>query len=422
MKSWVWGAVAVLVTGCAVASGPALADPVGAGVSTTSGSTTGTVVQEAPAYTFVSAPDFLNADMADVSGLSTWDGVHNSWNGSYAASLDVILDQLAAEAPDDVLVAGDTVEGHWGTDVDGTGIFGPVGTTAERLQAVRNAGDLYYGAWVQRFRDHGLPVPHVTVGDHEIGDNAWGRGTFKYAAFGTFKHTFARHLIGSRYRATHRPQGTAFSDTSYWTALSPEVLLVSVDVFRRHDRNVSPQTKAVTAELSGKHLRWFEDVLRRKASRYPWVIVQAHTPIAGPVRSEGSSKLMLAGGTGSAMWKAMDRYGVDLYLAGEVHQDTAIDRRAGPVQISHGGLMSFGRTRYLSVHVFDDRMEISSFGFQARVDDSGERLWQTSSKRAVPGVVEYLPGAVRLGTAVLTPNRNLRRRTGDLAPAAELGR
>ena len=80
-------------------------------------------------YTFVSMPDFLNADIGETRASSRCEpGDPNSINDSYGLALDVVLNEVQAEAPSSVLVAGDLVEGHWGVDVENTGIFGPTGT------------------------------------------------------------------------------------------------------------------------------------------------------------------------------------------------------------------------------------------------------------------------------------------------------
>lgn len=374
----------------------------------------------APSYTIVSTPDFLNADVGDVSTLPTWDGVSNSVNDDYDASLEVVLDQLAAERPDAVLVAGDLVEGHWGVDVDDTGIFGPVATATQARAAVRRAAGFYFDAWQDRFAAHGLPRPHVAVGDHEIGDNPWRAGGVKRRALPDFKSAFARELIGDRYPRSRRPLGTRFADTSYWTALGPDVMLVSVDVFAPR-RNGPGSEGAMSQDLSGAHLRWFERTLAYGRQHFRWVVVQGHVPAQGPVRRTGSSGLTLDGGSRSRMWRAMDAAGVDLYLAGEVHQVTAIARPGQPVQLTHGGLFAFGGTTYVRIDVFDDRLELSSYGFDAVVDTRGPRLWQTGDKRAVPAGLRYLPGARLRGSAVLTDDGRLEERSGDLAPAVDLG-
>lgn len=364
--------------------------------------------------TVLSSPDFLNADVGDLTGLPTWDGLHNSTNASYEESLGVVLDQMAAEQPDQVLVAGDLVEGHWGVDVDNSGAFGPVDNAFASLAAIGQAGRFYYGAWAQRFADHGLPRPHVAVGDHEIGDNPWTVGSLHAYAVPWYKRAFADALVGERYGATHRPVGTAFERTSYWTPLSDDVMLVSVDVFRQ------TSTGRVVPSLTGAHLRWFRKTLALGQRRFRWVVVQAHTPILRPVRSTGSSHLRLTGGAHSAMWQAMRRYGVDLYLCGEAHEVTATDPARGPLQVAHGGLMAYGGTRYLRLDFHPGRVELRSYGFDSWIDRSA-RLWQTSEKRAVPIGVAYQPGVVYRGGAVLRRDGSVIHRSGDLAPATELG-
>ena len=94
----------------------------------------------------------------------------------------------------------------------------------------------------------------------------------------------------------------------------------------------------VVAEVDPAQLRWVRGVLREaRRADVDWVVVQGHTPVLGPVRQTGSSGLMYRGGRGSALWRTLVRRDVDLYLAGEVHDVTAI-RDRGVTQVSHGGL------------------------------------------------------------------------------------
>ena len=51
--------------------------------------------------------------------------------------------------------------------------------------------------------------------------------------------------------------------------------------------------------------------------------MQGHVPILEPVRSRGSSGLHYPGGARSRLWRLFERYGVDIYLCGEVHDTTA---------------------------------------------------------------------------------------------------
>ena len=191
-----------------------------------------------PLITLVSIPDFINADVGDVKGIDRagylgWDpGDPNSINAYYRETLNVVLDQVASENPDAVLVAGDEVNGHWGVDYDQTGIFGRVNTHEQRLDALRNAGSLYYRQWKDRFAQRGLPV-YPAVGDHEVGDNPWPIGSFKTSAFGTFKDTWARHFTASGAKYALRPVGTPYEGTAYAVRLAPDTLLVTVDTFAK---------------------------------------------------------------------------------------------------------------------------------------------------------------------------------------------
>jgi hypothetical protein len=128
----------------------------------------------------------------------------------------VILDEVEAEQPDSVLVAGDLVEGRWGLDVDGTGTFGPVGTLAQKRRAALNAGNLYYGEWGRRFASRGLTV-FPAVGDHEIGDNPWQPNQAKWRMFDTFKSAWARNFVtrwGKAHKYAECPVGSSFEDTT----------------------------------------------------------------------------------------------------------------------------------------------------------------------------------------------------------------
>lgn len=411
---------AVLAVGAAA---PQQAHGAGSSISLQSAdlvATTARIERAAPARQpetrILSTPDFLNADVGDLRGLRRWNGRHNSTNRTYERSLRVVLNQFRRERPDHVLVAGDLIEGHWGVDVSRTGVFGPVRTRAQRLRAVRRAGHTYYGQWKQRFRRHGLPMPHIAVGDHEIGDDPWPRGSFDARAVPTYKRVVADHLIGGRYPASRRPVGTPFARTSYWQPLGPQVALLSVDVFE-HRRSGRP---AVRPAVTGAHLRWFRRTLRHLRREYRWVIVQGHTPVVGKVRARGSSKLMLHGGRRSPFWRAMLRHDVDLYLAGEVHSVTAVAPRRGPVQITHGGLFAYGGTNYLLIDQYPDRLELSAHGFEARVS-KGRRMWQTSWKRAVPRQVRYRRGTRLLGHATLRANGRLVKRSGFLSVASQIG-
>ena len=352
-----------------------------------------------PLFTFVSMPDFLNTDIGDTrlrAGEGWEPGDPNSTNASWERALDVILDEVQAEDPAAVLVAGDLVEGHWGIDGRGTGIFGPVGTRAQRRAAITNAGNLYYTEWLSRFRERGLRVLPA-IGDHEVGDNPWPAGSFKLAAVPTFKDvwadTFTRTDKGHRFRL--RPVGTAFEDTAYAVRIA-NTLFITVDVFR-------PTADGMQVTVSGGQLEWLDRMLgRARRSGVAHIVVQGHTPVLGSVRARHSSSLTMPGGEDSRFWKVLDRHDVDLYLAGEMHDMTTLTEDE-VVQVVHGALATWGEANYLVGRVYRDRIELRLREFRGAVTDR-RTLWNTDHKRPHRGV-RFFPGPETVGSMVIDKSR-----------------
>jgi hypothetical protein len=365
-----------------------------------------------PLITLVSIPDFVNADVGDVRGIDRagylgWDpGDPNSINPYYRDTLKVVLDQVAAENPDAVLVAGDEVNGHWGVDYDQTGIFGPVDTYEHKLQALRNAGALYYQQWKDRFAQRGLTV-YPAVGDHEVGDNPWPSGWFKTRAFATFKETWARHFTASGTKYALRPVGTPYEGTAYAVRLTSDTLLMTVDVFAKYDGTVH-------THLTSDQLRWVDSTISEaKASGVKNVIVQGHVSVLGPVNNQYSSNLLYEGGRGSPFWQTLKRHNVDLYLAGEAH-DMTVYNDGTLVQVTHGGYVPRGISNYLVLKVYVDRIELELKQFSGRTLDDTRRLWQTANKRP-PWSQVINPGPGSVGTMTIdksTGSPVLRNRTG----------
>jgi hypothetical protein len=365
-----------------------------------------------PLITLVSIPDFINADVGDVTGIDRpgylgWDpGDPNSINAYYRDTLHVVLDQVASENPDAVLVAGDEVNGHWGVDYDGTGIFGPVDTHEQKLQALRNAGNLYYRKWKDRFAQRGLRV-HPAVGDHEVGDNPWPSGSFKTRAFGTFKDTWARHFTANGTKYALRPAGTPYEGTAYAVKLTPDTLLITVDTFAKYDGTVHTR-------LTSGQLGWVDRTIgEAKASGVENVIVQGHVSVLGPVNNQYSSNLLYEGGRSSAFWQMLKRHNVDLYLAGEAH-DMTVHTDGTLVQVTHGGYVPRGVSNYLVLEVYEDRIELELKQFSGRTLDDTRRLWQTASKRP-PWSQVISPGPQSAGTMTIDKSTGvsvLRDRTG----------
>jgi hypothetical protein len=356
------------------------------------------------AYRFVSAPDFLNQDVADL----TADGrkpyivrktgvVANSTNAEYDAALDHVISEMAAQGTDDVLVAGDLVEGRWGRDDARTGVFGPVRTGAQRMRAWRRAAEVYYPAYRQRFAGHGLRTLPA-IGDHEIGDNPWSSRRpnpwidFKQRRVPQFKQIYADQMLtradGTR-RFSDRPRRGPARDTAYAVRLDANVLLVSVDVFQRRGADVR-------MSLDPAQLAWLNGVLRRaRKDRVPWVMVQGHTPMTGDVRSRNSSELVYEKGTRSDFWKAMVRGGVDVYLSGEVHDQT-VRQRDGILEVSHGSLFYRGEASYVVGQATADQLVLENRQFRGIVGFE-DRLW-TTSRQGAPGHISYPYPSIVTGT------------------------
>ncbi|GAA1132338.1 metallophosphoesterase family protein [Nocardioides aquiterrae] len=344
--------------------------------------------------------------------LPTWKpGDPNSWTPQLEQYIDAFLDDVAATKPGSVLVAGDLVEGRWGRDDEHTGLFGPVRTDAERAAAVRRAANFYYAAYVQRFAERGLTL-HAAVGDHDIGDNDWNDDnhwtTFKRHHLPLFKRMFAKYLTrtpSGAPRYADRPFRTSFAHTSYAVKLSPDVLLVSLDEFHRRDGDVH-------LEVTGGQLAWLRNTLRKaRADHVPWVIVQGHNPVLWPVREVSSSGGHIERGERSPLWRTMARYGVDLYINGEVHA-TTMRRSDGLTQVSTGGLLYRGQATYMLARVYDDRMELDVR--QVPGKEAGDKLWQTTGLRTRAGTHWEGGPSLSIGSMTLTADGRAVNQTGLL--------
>ena len=286
-------------------------------------------------WTFVSMPDFLNVDT--VYPQPGWE-----------PALDYILKSVKAENPEFLLVAGDLVMGRWPTEAD-----------------IDKYAAIYYPAWTDRMQTHGLKF-YTAIGDHDVGDNPWPQGKAKLVPH--FKARFREYMKMPLNGPDHM-KGTAF----WWKHQG--VLFISVDVFEKADGGRQGQ---INAHVTGKQLAWLEQVLEANRDA-EHIIVMGHTPILGPVRKWSSSGLMLAGDHQSPLWQTMKRYGVDVYLCGEVHAITCT-QRDGIMQIAHGGLIGYNtRTNYLVGQVFNDRVELELKEIDLKRE--GEKLWQVGKNR-----------------------------------------
>jgi len=355
------------------------------------------------AYRFVSAPDFLNQDVADLTADGRTEhvdprtgAVANSTNREYDAGLRHVMDEMASHGTRDVLVAGDLVEGRWGRDDSRSGVFGPVRTDRQRMRAWRRAAAVYYPAYRQRFADHDLRILPA-VGDHEIGDDPWKAPRdrwidFKRRHVPEFKSIFADEMLttpGGRPRFSQHPSKGPAQRTAYAVRLDAHVLLVTLDVFERRGGDVH-------MSVDPDQLRWLRRVLRQaRADEVPWVMVQGHVPMTGNVRARNSSHLSYEKGDRSALWRAMVDGGVDVYLSGEVHDQT-VHQVDGILQVSHGSLFYRGEASYVVGQATADELVLENHQFRGEIGFE-DRLW-TTSRQGAPGHISYPDASIVTGT------------------------
>ncbi len=362
----------------------------------------------------LSSPDFLNADVADLAkGPSFWkpSGTENSINDDYRRALDTVLTDWQRLSPDAVLVAGDMIDGWWGTDLGNSGNFGPVDTPAQQRRALGRAADTYYPQWLQRFTRRGLDVLPA-MGDHEYGDDPWPSA--KRGRARDFERQYADHLgrLPEKYaKRVSRPRGIHY-DTAYALRPRPDVQLVTLNVF-----DITPQRQRM--QVDPAQMRWLRNVLA-KAERdgVSWIIVQGHVPILWPVRVRGSSGLHYDRGDKSELWQVFKKYGVDLYLAGEVHDVTSVEQD-GITQINHGGAFQYGLTNYLVLDITDEYayLTLRDYDFERSEAADGSRLWETRPA-GMPKNLGIAPDPFTIGTGVLLPDGDLTRQSGALKPWA----
>jgi type 1 glutamine amidotransferase len=270
-------------------------------------------VSSAPAWRFVSIPNFPGADLAYPQP---------GWEDT----LDYVLKAIKAENPEFVLVPGDLVGGRW-----------PDKGAVEKLAAVQ------YPTWVKRMEDHGLRF-YAAVGDHEVGGRPWPDD--KAALVPLFKRQFQRYLNMPR-NGPLRLKGTAYS------VVHENVLFLALDVFERS----GGAQAGIVPQVTGEQLQWLEQTLADNPG-VTHVVVMGHTPVLGPAESDGSGSLMLAGGRQSPLWQALAKHGADLYLCGETRV-LACAQADGILQVAHGSeLGRDANVNYLVATVYPDRIDL----------------------------------------------------------------
>jgi hypothetical protein len=349
----------------------AFADAEGAVV----GAAAPSVISDPGAWSFISAPDFFNADYADLSGGADpaiaaifgagyadglvrapgWTpGGPNSMNAALAAVWKTNVELMVESAGprlEATLIAGDLVNGLWPQNPEDLKLlFGDASTSLQ--QDLATAASVY-GAWQRKLWSmNGVDTLLAAVGDHEIGNNYWRVDTPRAANVGVMKRAFGEtHVDPLGLPATWNgvssfgPDGVGEYDEGSYVKQIRNVLVLTVDVFRWEGGTAIEGRETVIQDVVGAHLQWIARILAAAEAdaSVDHVIVQGHAPVLQPVDTLRSSGLAVKGAENSPIWQLLSDHGtnaggkVRAYLAGEVHATTTIQHAAsGIVQIAHG--------------------------------------------------------------------------------------
>lgn len=291
--------------------------------------------QSDASFRFTSFPDLFN------------------WNVKYPQpgwedALDWFLTGMKKEGPAFSLNAGDIMDARWWTSEE----------------EVRERTDEYWGGFRKRFEEKNIDL-YIAPGDHEYGDD---QGLRKMHLAPVFAEQFAKIFDMPGNGPAHK-KGLAYSFAN------ENLAVISVDTFEDAGDRMS-------MTVSGRQLEWLEEQLERFQDKQ-FIIVQGHVPVIGPVESKNSSANMLEGGPESAFWKSMVEHGVDVYLCGEHHRITAM-QRDGIWQVVHGALWGTQTDlNYLRGSVWPGKLELELFRFDVEYD--GKRLTEQHPHRGDGG-------------------------------------
>ncbi len=314
---------------------------------------------------FVSAPDWHNVDNymqpSFLSQVSDQD-------------LDFTFSGMASVNPSIVIMPGDLGFQHWWDKKLGyQAICAPGG---DLKAIIMGCAEKSYRRLLNKMSQHGLNSVYVALGDHEIGDNDWPLGV-QSDSVPIFKAAFAKYFTqntdgtskfnGMLNGVPMRPIGTAYENTSY-AFRAGNTLFVAVDQFQQISTSKVSNfrgTVKATVGLDG-HISWLDNLLKaaRNDASISHIIVFGHLPVLSPVRSVTSSSIYLDAQQNSLFWATLRANKVDLYLAGEVHDNTVIkDRVSKVIQVAHVSGAS-GKSGFLVGRIYSARIELDKYIFQ----------------------------------------------------------
>jgi len=312
--------------------------------------------------------------IADWHGAESFAHNTNTDSGSYKDNLEAISYLKSTYGGDIVLLPGDMENGEW-YEQKWIDKHYPGYTPQE---AVLQGGLNCYNTVRTLFTEAGYDDILVAVGDHELGDNGWNPGSNKTLSLPQYRQSFTEALYNDpvtgefRYsdkigKVESTPHNTVFEHTSF-AHQHKNILFITIDSFVKisdtdfiDKENGIGGEGTVTGDVTDAHLRWFELILieAQSITGIKHIVVQSHLPILSPVQKVNSSSMSFDRGEDSNFWKLMVYYKVDLYIAGEVHANTATkDADSNLVQIISRGNSLNG---FLKVTVTDEILKVVAY-------------------------------------------------------------
>ncbi|TNE85229.1 MAG: hypothetical protein EP330_26230 [Deltaproteobacteria bacterium] len=359
-----------------------------------------------PEVRFVSVPDFVNMDLqyrdprlfdltvarqlelgAEIESGGPQAAINphvgdfvGTVEQGYRGASQVLLEALHAERADFFTVSGDMLYTRWPK----TEQLAQGGADAH----IRAEADVYYDGWIDSVRDfsgydHANQQVFTVVGDHEVGDNNWPAE--KRALLDVYREVYVAKLGNpSTSREGAYADAPSGMEGRVFAVQRGNLLLVGIDQFAVLDQRRGP------IDVHGAQLEWLASTLTRAADdrSIDHIVVLGHAPIArqSEVRIGLSSGLMNDTDEAGELWQLFVRYGVALYLPGEVHavsvqeaegvvqvvtgtnlfQPTGADSFVGdePFDLS-GGLAS--EENYLLIESFGNRLELTLKQIETRI-------------------------------------------------------
>jgi hypothetical protein len=344
---------------------------------------------EYKSWRFINIPDYHNAE----GFVNVWDkapeGLSSPREQRIADQTEQFKQMKQRHGGELIILPGDSNGGHWYRpkylkQFKSYPDYADFSTKQVILESSRLC---YQGLW-DIVHDGGYDHFLMAVGDHELGDNPWQKGSEVANHIETFRQGFASTFtldkngesrftskIGS---ALPRPVGTKYEHTSNAVQYK-NVLFVTLDIFRFDAKDkVLGDQGVIKGDIAGKHMEWFESVLS-EAQNIPsikHIVVQSHLPIIYPVKKYASSGMMVDQNDREKILDVMRKHNVDIYLAGEVHMSTVTkDSKSDLIQlVARGNNLS----NMTLVDVERDKLLITSY------HQNGEKLGSLSIDKTSP--------------------------------------